>query len=160
MAEKDETPVRHIGGWITAVKGLTITNALVIVILIAAAIPAYFLYKVINNTELLDRFLSSYEEISMPETSSCTLRSAATRGSASVWYISTGFAYHGDDKWTMGVAISKKPTMEQMQAYCDTLLLVVDYLHDPDHTAPSPNFPGSEDPVIRKYKQEGSVKVE
>lgn len=144
--------VGAIGNLLTAVRGLTISNAVVIVILIAATIPAYFLYKVVNDQALLDRFLSNYEEVDLPHSSSCTLRAAGQRGQPLTWYVSTGFAYHGDDKWSLGVAVPRKPTMDEMQAYCETMLLVVDYMHDPNHLAPSPTFPGTKEPVIRKYK--------
>ena len=143
--------VGAISSLLSAVRGLTFTNALVIVILVAAAIPAYLLFKVVNDQALLDRVMSNYEEVDLPHSSSCTLRAAGVRGQPLTWYISSGFAYHGDDRWSLGVAVPRKPTMEQMQSYCETILLVVDFMHDPDHVAPGPTFPGTSERMIHKY---------
>lgn len=139
-------------GWLTAVKGLTITNALVIVLLVIALGPAYFLYRLLNDEKLMDRFMSNYQEFAT-QMSSCTERRAQVRGGASIWGISTGFAYEGDDRWAVSVALDHEPDAEEIESYCRTLNLIVDYMRNPNH-GPSPKFPDSDKQMIWKYPKQ------
>lgn len=140
-------------GWLTAVRGLTITNALVIVLLVVALAPAYTLYRILNDTGLLDRFMSNFREISGQQ-SGCTLRAAKQRGGPEIWGISTGFAYSGSDRYAVTVLLDHEPTAEEIYSYCTTLNLIVDFMRDP--SADSPELPGTNEPVIRKYNRETS----
>jgi hypothetical protein len=112
-------------GWLSAVKGLTITNALVIGMLVVVAIPAYFVYSAINNEALLDRFLSNYRELSAQNVA-CVIREAKYRGGNPIWTISTGFAYYGRDRYVVGVTLDYEPNNEALQSYCETLKLIAD----------------------------------
>lgn len=116
-------------GWVGAIKGLTITNALVIAMLVVIAIPAYFAYSAINNEALLDRFLSNYRELSSQNVA-CTIREAKYRGGAPMWTISTGFAFHGRDRYVIGVVLDYEPNNDALQSYCETLKLIADNLGD------------------------------
>jgi hypothetical protein len=115
----------RILGWLNAVKGLTITNALVIFLLVVIAIPAYFAYSAINNEALLDRFLSNYRELSSQNVA-CVVREAKYRGGNPIWTISTGFAFHGRDRYLIGVALDYEPNNDALQSYCETLKLIAD----------------------------------
>jgi hypothetical protein len=139
-------------GWLNAVKGLTITNAVVIVLLALVVIPGYFVWKALNDEKLLDRFLSQYEELGSQH-SPCLLRFAQTRGGPKTWGISTGFAYAGSDRYLVAVWINHEPNTEQLVSYCKTLDLIVDFMRDPDGT--SPPFPGTNRPVVRQYDRPG-----
>lgn len=141
-------PGERASGWLNAVKGLSITNALVIVMLVIVAIPAYFVYRAIDDQKLLDRFLSHYEELSGWQ-SACTVRTANRVGGPQFWSISTGFAYEGSDRWTLTVMIDHEPNTADVASYCETLTLLVDFMRDPD--ARSPTFPNSDKPVVRQY---------
>jgi hypothetical protein len=112
-------------GWLSAVKGLTITNVLVIGMLVVVAIPAYFAYSAINNEELLDRFLSNYRELSAQNVP-CAVREAKFRGGAPVWSISTGFAYAGRDRYIIAVILDYEPNNDALQSYCETLKVIAD----------------------------------
>lgn len=139
-------------GWLSAMKGLTLTNALVIVLLVTVAIPAYFVYRALNDETLLDRFLSRYREIPSPNTN-CLIRELRPFGGQGSWAVSTGFAYRGTDRWQIGVVMNREPTTEQQESYCATLNLLVDFMRDP--AARSPTFPGSSEPVVRQYQRDG-----
>ena len=76
---------------VEAVRGLNLTNVLVIILLLLAAGPAYLTWKVINDEQLLNIFLSSFEEKSMG-TTDCSLRIASSSGSGPTYYVSISFA--------------------------------------------------------------------
>lgn len=147
----EQVPQGTVAGLISAVKGLTFANALVVVILVAAGIPAYVLYRVINDTALLDRFLGDYREISAQNVG-CTIRMAKVRGGAEMWAVTTGFAYQGADRWVVGVVLDKEPRQDLMESYCEALKLIVDYMRDPDN-GESPSFPNSREPIVKPYRK-------
>jgi len=155
MTEQPPPPAGGHEGWVTMVlnfiKGMTFTNVIIVVILIIVLIPVYFLYRVLNDENMLHRFLSSYEEIPNPiPGSNCTLRLVSMRGGGDMYSISTGFAFQGADRWTVGVILDRNPDHSQLQSYCATLNLIVDYMRRPE-TAPSPTYPNSDDPLIWHY---------
>lgn len=157
MSEPGEpTPGGRLGGWLTAVKGLTITNAVVILMLAIVVLPGYLLYKAVNDQRLLDRFLSDYQVLASQMTS-CTLRSARQRGEAAEYFLSTGFAFEGGDRWSVAVTIDRAPTTEEVNSYCETLNLVVDFMRDPNN-AKSPAIPGTDRPLIWQYKGSGGTR--
>jgi hypothetical protein len=120
----------RILSWLNAVKGLTISNVLVIAMLIVVAVPTYLIYRVVNDHELLDRFLSHYREISSQNVG-CTLREARDRGSAEFFGISTGFAYQGRDKYIISVVLDHHPSDEELNSYCATVKAIADSLQAP-----------------------------
>ena len=123
-------PPTHDGrivSWLNAVKGLTISNVLVIAMLIVVAIPAYLIYRVLNDEQLLDKFLSHYHEYS-EQNVGCTLREARTRGGPIFFAVSTGFAYQGRDKYTVSVVLDHQPDNDELVSYCDTVKLIADSL--------------------------------
>jgi hypothetical protein len=130
------------------IKGLSLTNVLIIALLVLIAVPSYILYRFLNDASLLNKFTSFYEELSN-ENSSCTLRIASQRGADPFYSISTGFAFQGSDRYTVGVILTHKPDEGQLVSYCETLNLIVDYMRRPD--AKSPTFPNSDDPLIWQY---------
>lgn len=147
----EQVPAGTVASLISAVKGLTFSNALVIVILAAVGIPAYAVYKAINDQSLLDRFLSNYRELS-DQNVGCTIREARLRGSSQIWAISTGFAYQGADKWMVSVVLEHEPDGDELESYCEALKLIVDFMRDPN--APSPVFPNSEKPIVKEYPRQ------
>jgi hypothetical protein len=138
---------------IHALKNMTLTNALVIVLLLAVTVPSYLLYRVINDPEMVGRFLSSYEEI-ISDKVSCVLRIASLRGGGDTYGISTGFAAQGNDRYVISVLMDRKPSEVEIQSYCATLTAIVDHMRRPE--TPSPTFPNSDEPLIWHYQLEGS----
>jgi len=112
-------------GWLNAVKGLTISNVLVIGMLVVIAIPAYLVWRALDDEKLLDRFLSTYEEFSSQQ-AGCTLRHAQQRGGPDVWAVSSGFAFTGSDRWFVNVALDRQPDREEINSYCEALKLIAD----------------------------------
>jgi hypothetical protein len=138
----------RLAGWLTAVKGLTVSNVLVIGMLVVIAIPAYLIYRALNDEALLDRFLSHYSEIGTD--TSCTLREVRQRGGPDTWGLSTGFAYFGNDRWTVAVILSHQPTPEEIASHCEVLNLTVDWMRDPaEHEVPK--IPKTNKPLIWQY---------
>lgn len=153
MTEPVPLPSDRVTGWLSIVKGLTPTNAMVIVILVVALLPAYVAWKMINDQTLLDRIMSDYNVIAS-QNSSCTLRSARQRGEPLTFFISTGFAYEGEDRWTIGVTLDRQPSPTELATYCEVLNLVVDYMRNPAQVD-IPTFPGTDNPVIWPYRDKG-----
>jgi hypothetical protein len=154
MTEPQSSPP-HDGGWIhglvNSVKGLTLTNIIVILILVVAAIPAYTLYRVLNDETMLYRFLSSYREVPNPiPDSNCTLREVSMRGGGDTWGISTNFASLGNDRWQIGVTIGHSPSTEDIETYCAVLNSIIDFMRKPHQDLPV--SPGTNEPLIWKYK--------
>jgi hypothetical protein len=143
--------VGMISGLTDIVKGLTLGNVLIIALLVAIAIPAYILWRALNDESMLNKFLSRYEEISSDKVP-CTLRVASVRGGGDIYSLSTGFAFQGSDRYTVGVILIARPDDAELVSYCETLNLIVDYMRRPD--AASPTFPGSDDPLIWRYPTE------
>lgn len=115
--------------WLTAIKGLTLTNVLVIAALGAVAAPLYLLYRAVNDDELLDRFMSNYRELSNQNVA-CTIRTAKYRGGSTVWAVSTGFAFIGRDRYILSAVLDHEPTQDEMQSYCETVKLMADSVGD------------------------------
>jgi hypothetical protein len=142
-----EDRVGQVGGIVKLVSSLTLTQVLVIALLVMIAIPTYIAWRVINDASMLTKFTSRYEEIAsayMP----CTLRVASVRGGGDTYSISTGLSMQGSDRWQVGVILERLPEQADQIAYCATLNLLVDHLRRPD--APEPLLPNGE-PLIWHY---------
>lgn len=119
-------PEGRMLGLIHAAKGLTFANVIIIALLVAIAIPVYIVYRALGDEKLLDRLLSSYEEI--PSDSDCTLRQVKERGGPERWSVSTGFAFAGADRWQVSVVLDHAPVEDEIASHCATLLLIVDQM--------------------------------
>jgi hypothetical protein len=122
MTENPTPEGGRVTGLISAVKGLTFTNVLIIVILVIVAAPAYVVYKAANDPTMLDRFQSSFREL--PSQGGCSLHEARMRGGTRLWLISTGFAYQGSEKWSAGVVLDHSPNEVEIVSYCESLKLI------------------------------------
>jgi hypothetical protein len=114
-------------GWLTAVKTLSVTNVLVIAMLAVIAVPVYFVYRTLNDEDLLDRFFSHYKELSS-QAIGCTLREVKYHGSE-WWAVSTGFAFQGADRYVISVVLDYNPDSEQITSYCQTVKIIADSMH-------------------------------
>lgn len=113
-----------VSSLITAVKGLTITNVLVIFLLSLVVVPGYIVYSALNDPTVMDRLLSTYREY--PPHAGCTLREVQQRGSQKLWGMSAGFAFQGTDRWAISVILDHEPTQAERDSYCASLKLLVD----------------------------------
>ena len=164
MTEQPPTPPPQqrpdgSGGWVAnlieSAKGLTFSNVIIIILLIVALVPAYVAYRVLNDEQLLFRFLSSYREIPNPiPGSNCTLREVSVRGGGDQYSIGTSFASLGADRWQLGVLVSHQLSAEEIASYCETLNIIIDYMRDPVKVPP-PTYPGTNEPLIWPYPLAG-----
>ena len=114
-----------VANLLNAVKGLTISNVLVIALLVVIAVPVYVVYKALGDDKLLDRLMSTYEELDSQQTG-CALRHLQERGGPEVWGVSSGFAFAGSDRWFVNVVLSHEPSREELVSYCESLKLIAD----------------------------------
>jgi hypothetical protein len=114
-------------------KGLTFANVAVIALIALVAVPVYFVYRVMGDPALLDRFLSHYKESG--SSTGCTVREARQRGGPVIWSISTGFAHAGSDRWMVSVILTTEPAPEDVESYCATLELIVAKMLDLDSSS-------------------------
>ena len=121
-------PEGRAAHFVSAIRSLSLSNVLVIFLLLLMVGPAYVLYRAVNDEELLDRFLSSYKEITSD--SDCVIREARQRGEPERWSIATGFAFAGTDQWAVSVILDHAPTEGEIASYCASLLLIVDKMHN------------------------------
>ena len=153
MTEPPPDRVGQLGGLVNIVKSLSLTNVLIIALLVMLAVPTYILWRALNDESLLNTFLSRYEEFTSDKMS-CTLRVASLRGGGDYYSISTGFAVQGSDRYTVGVIMDRKPDDSELESYCATLNLIVDFMRRPN--APSPKYPNSDEPLIWQYPAQES----
>ena len=117
--------------WLNAVKGLTVTNVLVIAMLAMVAVPVYVIYRALEDEKLLDRFLSTYEEMSSQHFG-CTIRHIQERGGPEQWALSSAFAAQGQDRWVVAVITIRQPDDNDVVSHCETLRLIIDQMLDHD----------------------------
>jgi hypothetical protein len=116
-------------GWLNALKNLTVTNALVALMIAFALTPLYVIYRALNDDELLGRMLSEYAEVDSAGTN-CLVRKLKQRGGPTFWGVSTAFAVQGNDRWLVSAQLISQPRPEDIQAYCTTLRLLVDVMRN------------------------------
>jgi hypothetical protein len=114
-----------VEGAANVVKGLSLQSVLIIALLAVIAVPVYVIYRALGDDSLMDRFMSTYEEISSQNVP-CALRHVQLRGGPDQWSISTGFSFVGNDRWFINVLMDHQPTMEETVSYCEALKLIGD----------------------------------
>jgi len=112
-------------GLVNAVKGLTVANVAMIAVLAMIAVPVYVIYRALGDDKLLDRLMSTYEELDSQQTG-CALRHLQERGGPEVWGVSSGFAFAGSDRWHVNVVLDHEPSREELVSYCESLKLIAD----------------------------------
>lgn len=121
----DPQPPDRTLGWLTAIKGLTLSNVLVIALLAVIAAPLYVIWRALNDEKIMDRLMSTYEEIGNQQ-SGCALRHVQERGGPDLWSVSTGFAFRGFDRWAVNVILTHEPVGDELISYCESLKLIAD----------------------------------
>jgi hypothetical protein len=106
---------------------LTPKNALAILLLLCGLAPSYVLYRLVTDPALLDRFLSSYAV--EPTSTACRLVRARERGEDYTYAITTGFAFEGQSRWSLGVVMNREPTDLDIQTFCALLQVTIDFMH-------------------------------
>lgn len=126
---------------LVSVKGLTLLNAVVIVMLLFAMFPAYVGWKMLNDTNLLSLVMSQYEEL--PSETDCSLAMGQASGASPTYFVRNVFQERANEVWYAAVKIKFKPDDEAMRKYCASLDTVIEYMREPTK-AVEPKFPGSE----------------
>ena len=111
--------------WLNAVKGLTVSNVVVIALLAVVAVPVYVIYRALGDEKLMDRLMSTYEEMNSQQVG-CTLRHVQERGGPELWGVSAGFAFMGTDRWFVNVVLDHEPSNDEVHSYCESLKLIAD----------------------------------
>ena len=129
-----EQPTEPRGlAWLNAIKSMSLTNVLILALMCMVLVPVYFVYTVLNDPKVLDRFMSSYDEYTETR-SGCTVRTVRLRGGPWRWSISSGFAMGGADRYTVSAILSTEPGEEDIRSYCATLNLIIDKMHEANGT--------------------------
>jgi hypothetical protein len=115
----------RVVGVLNAAKGLTLANVLILALLAAIAVPIYVIYRALGDEKIMDRLMSTYEEID-DHTSGCAIRHVQERGGPDLWGVSSGFAFQGRDRWYVNVIIDHSPSEEEIISYCESLKLIGD----------------------------------
>lgn len=149
-----QTRVGIVGELAHILKTLSLTNVLILGLVIAILAPTYILWTALHDETVLGKFFSRFEEVA-GDKSPCTLRIFSLRGAPPSFAITTGFAFQGADRYIVGVILDEpRPDDSVIDSYCATLNMIVDYMRRPD--AKSPVFPGTDEPLIWHYPPEGS----
>lgn len=119
------TPEGKYLGILNAIKGLTLQNVMIIALLVVIAIPAYVIWKALSDDKLLDRLMSTYEEVEH-QNIGCAVRHVQERGGPELWGVSSGFAFQGADRWYVNVVLTHDPSDEELVSYCESLKLIAD----------------------------------
>jgi hypothetical protein len=125
---------------VEGIKSLTLTNVLVIILLLLALAPAYLAYRIINDEALRTIVFSSFRVIPLYGTD-CQLREASEIGGDKDWFLTHSFAFSGNDRWYVGVNFPEHPDEEEIKEYCDVLANIIIFARD--NTQPKPVFPKS-----------------
>jgi hypothetical protein len=123
----DQPPEGRAAGLLNAAKTLSLANVLVIFLLALIAAPLYLLYKALSDEKILDRLMSTYEDLGSH--GGCTLRHVQERGGPDLWSISSGFAFQGNERWHVAVILDHEPG-DEMEAFCLSLKLIADAMLD------------------------------
>lgn len=120
-------PEGRVAGLVRIAQGLTLSNVLVLAALAVIAVPVYVIYSAVSgNDELLDRLLSRYRTIESK--SGCLVRHVQERGGPDLWSVGSGFAFQGQDRYSINVVMSRMPSEDEIVSYCETLKLMADKL--------------------------------
>jgi hypothetical protein len=112
----------------SVVRSLSLGNVLVIALLVVIAVPTYVVYRALGDEKIMNRLMSTYEEIA--SRGGCTIRHVKARGGPDLWGVSSGFAYQGTDRWFINVLLDHAPSDEEIDGYCASLKLITDRMLD------------------------------
>lgn len=130
---------------IEALKGLTLTNLLVLLVLVLILAPAYLAWRVVNDPDLRNILFSSFRAIEV-EGVDCSYIKASEAGVDPHWLVAKDFAFSGRDRWFIGVNSPEEPSPAEVEAYCRTLSEVIVYARERNGLTPKPTFPGNKTP--------------
>jgi hypothetical protein len=120
-------PPTTVTAGLSFLERLTPKNALAILLLLCGLVPAYVVYRLVTDPALLDRFLSAYAV--EPTSTACRIVRARERGEDFSYAVTTGIAFEGQTRYTIGAIMSRLPTEEEQQTLCVILQTMIDALH-------------------------------
>jgi hypothetical protein len=137
---------------IDQLKGLTFVNVAILALLVVIAVPTFFVWKAVDNPDLLSLVFSEFQEL---ETGTdCNLFKGQSQGAQPYWAVTNQFAERNAAFWSVAVRIKFKPDHEAVVAYCKSLEAVVSFMRDPN--LPLPTFPGSTKAIFYREHHTGA----
>lgn len=130
-----------------AIKGLTFVNVAVLAALIVLLIPAYLMWRIMNDAALFNAVFSDYTELESP--TDCQLTFQQASGGRGFYLIRLNLAQRSREIYAVSVRLDwpHAPDGEAIRRYCATLEALVAYGRDPLNV-PIPHFPGSERNIL------------
>jgi hypothetical protein len=122
-----QPPPTNVTAGLGFLERLTPKNAVAILLLLCGLVPAYVVYRLVTDPTLLDRFLSSYAV--EPTSTACRLVKARERGEDYSYAVTTGIAFEGQTRYSLGAVMTHEPTEEEQQTLCVILQAMIDALH-------------------------------
>jgi hypothetical protein len=105
---------------VSAIKSLTLTNVLLLGLLIAVCFPAYVGYRILNDEQLLVHVASSYEEMHYG-IGNCTVYRAHARGNEPEFIVRYMFRIDNLGRWYLAIKSNAEPTKEDAAKRCNLL---------------------------------------
>lgn len=127
------------------VKGLTLTNVLILALLIILIVPLYLAWRVLNDQDLQGKLFNTYSELEAP--SDCLLTFQQAAGGSGHYVIRAILAERPAETWYISTRIRFKPDDKAMYLYCAASSQLIDFMRDPNNTAP-PVYPGSDRRIV------------
>ncbi len=105
---------------VDAAKSLTLTNVLILALLLAVCFPAYVGYRAVNDERLLIHIASSYEEMRYG-IGNCSVFKAHARGDDQEFIIRYVFRMDPQGTWYIAIRSATEPTKEEAANRCKLL---------------------------------------
>lgn len=103
-----------------AAKGLTLSNVLIIGLLILISFPAYVAYRVINEERLMNYVASSFEELRFG-IGDCGVFRAQIRGEEPEYLVRYTFRFDRLGMWYLAIRGQTEPTKTEAKEKCAAL---------------------------------------
>lgn len=105
-------------------KTLTLTNVLIVALLVVVSFPAYVGYRLLNDERLIIQVSSSYEDMRYG-LGDCTVYRAQEKGDKSDFIIRYTFRFDRFGSWYVAIRSQKQPSKEEARSACDILIRTV-----------------------------------
>lgn len=105
-------------------KTLTLTNVLIVGLILLVAFPAYVGYRLLNDERLIIQVSSSFEDLRYG-IGDCNVFRAQRKGDEADYLIRYNFRYDTLGAWYIAIRSTRKPTKEEAKATCTNLVKTV-----------------------------------
>lgn len=104
---------------VEGLKTLTLTNVLVFALLVVTSIPAYLLYRIVNDERLLTYVFSSFEIVQTEIEGECDMVRIVVPPDGDRYFIRDTFLTKGSAVHGVYIRTESKPTPQQMIVLCN-----------------------------------------